>query len=58
MNARDASSPCVGVCALDRSGYCRGCWRTIAEISAWPRLSPEDRARILVEVATRQALVK
>jgi predicted Fe-S protein YdhL (DUF1289 family) len=30
----DIDSPCIDVCMLDRdSGLCRGCHRTIAEIS-------------------------
>jgi predicted Fe-S protein YdhL (DUF1289 family) len=30
------ASPCTQVCQIDaRSGYCRGCLRTLDEIAAW-----------------------
>jgi predicted Fe-S protein YdhL (DUF1289 family) len=39
-----ATSPCTGVCALDRrTGLCIGCGRTTAEITAWPYMSEAQR---------------
>lgn len=43
-------SPCVGVCALDASGYCEGCFRTGAEIAAWRSLSDTERRHLMFEV--------
>lgn len=40
-------SPCISVCALDEQGYCRGCLRTLPEISGWARLSSEQQWGII-----------
>jgi predicted Fe-S protein YdhL (DUF1289 family) len=49
-------TPCVDICEIDRdSGLCRGCGRTIAEISGWGSMSAEDRRRIMRELASRKA---
>lgn len=41
---RAVLSPCIGICALDEDGLCRGCHRTGDEIAAWSRL--DDAARL------------
>jgi predicted Fe-S protein YdhL (DUF1289 family) len=43
-------TPCVGICLLDRDGYCEGCFRTVDEIAAWATLSDAERSRIMREV--------
>lgn len=40
-------SPCIGICSLDASGLCRGCQRTIDEISRWSLMSAEERERLM-----------
>jgi uncharacterized protein len=48
-------SPCVAICVLDpASGYCRGCWRTIDEISRWLQLSREEKRRVLAALPARR----
>jgi predicted Fe-S protein YdhL (DUF1289 family) len=48
-------SPCIAVCVLDPArGYCRGCWRTIDEISQWLLLSREEKRRILAALPARR----
>lgn len=37
-----------------QTGTCRGCHRTLAEITDWSRLSDTQRSRILAKVAQRQ----
>jgi len=55
MRAWDIPSPCVGICRLDPdSGFCQGCWRTIAEISAWPGLDAAGRLALLDRLAERE----
>ena len=55
MSAAEPISPCIAVCVLDpKSGYCRGCLRTIAEISAWVSLDAEGKRRILAALAQRR----
>lgn len=46
-------SPCIQVCRLDEKQVCLGCRRTLDEIVAWPRLSAEDKAALLDELAGR-----
>ena len=56
MSAGDPVSPCVAVCILDQaSGFCRGCYRTIAEIAAWSDLGGDEKRRIIAELPSRKA---
>ena len=53
MNGR-VLSPCNDVCQLDaKSGWCLGCGRTGAEIQAWPRMSEEERVRLMAAMPAR-----
>jgi predicted Fe-S protein YdhL (DUF1289 family) len=55
MNDADPSSPCTAVCVLDSdTGYCRGCFRTVAEISAWGSLGRTEKLRILAALPARR----
>ncbi|MEO1248749.1 MAG: DUF1289 domain-containing protein [Pseudomonadota bacterium] len=37
-------SPCVSVCRIDTTnGFCRGCLRTLDEITQWPSLTDEEK---------------
>ena len=41
------SSPCISLCEIENTtGFCRGCARTLHEISFWTRYSPEERKAI------------
>jgi predicted Fe-S protein YdhL (DUF1289 family) len=52
-------SPCIDVCQLDPlAGLCIGCGRTVAEITAWARLTPEQRREIMAELPARLADLK
>jgi len=45
----------MNICVINaESGYCQGCFRTIEEISEWPKLSPDDRARIIQQLDRRR----
>jgi hypothetical protein len=47
-------SPCNDVCQLDgKSGWCLGCGRTGVEIAAWPRMSDEERQRLMAQMPAR-----
>lgn len=49
------ASPCNKVCSIDRrTGFCLGCWRTGAEIGAWPGLDDAARRALLAELARRR----
>jgi uncharacterized protein len=43
MVERAPSSPCLNICTLDERGVCRGCFRTLAEIADWTRMTVADR---------------
>lgn len=52
----DALSPCVEVCSIDETtGYCYGCGRTLSEIADWPRMTPEEKRRVLAELDERKS---
>jgi predicted Fe-S protein YdhL (DUF1289 family) len=46
------TSPCIGVC-IPSQGVCTGCGRTMAEVSNWVFLSPEERQRVRHLAASR-----
>ena len=49
-------SPCIDVCEMDaRSGLCKGCFRTIDEITAWSRLDDDGKRAVLDRIAEREA---
>ena len=49
-------SPCVRVCVIDASsGWCRGCWRTLDEISFWVRYTSEERHQVMQHLEARRA---
>ena len=53
---RPIVSPCVSVCIIDpQSGLCRGCKRTLDEISRWVVMSDEQRLAVLDALPGRAA---
>ncbi|MDE0921151.1 MAG: DUF1289 domain-containing protein [Arenicellales bacterium] len=50
-------TPCVGICLMDSiTGFCRGCDRTIEEISNWSRYSDEEAKEVLSAIEKRKNL--
>lgn len=50
-------SPCVSVCRMSPdTGWCEGCFRTLAEITAWSRAADADKRRVWALVAQRAGL--
>lgn len=50
----EVASPCTGVCRIDeRSGWCVGCARTLAEIAAWSTLSDDHKRCVRSALALR-----
>lgn len=50
----EVDSPCVKLCTIHPAArICVGCHRTIDEISAWSRLSPDARRAIMAELPGR-----
>lgn len=52
----EIESPCIKTCVIHpETRLCVGCARSIDEISAWSRMSPEERRRIMEELPARSA---
>lgn len=50
------ASPCTNICTLDdATGWCRGCGRTITEISNWSAKPPAERLTIRAALPARMA---
>ena len=47
-------SPCINVCTLDALDVCRGCYRNLAEITAWGRLTAEQQWRVVRAAENRR----
>lgn len=49
-------SPCVSICELDeRSGSCKGCYRTLREIAAWGAMTDADKLQVWERIQARQS---
>ncbi|MFN4058935.1 MAG: DUF1289 domain-containing protein [Roseinatronobacter sp.] len=47
-------SPCINICVIDPSSrLCKGCLRTIDEITTWSRLSDAQRRSLMAELPSR-----
>ena len=46
QTAETAESPCIKVCLLDLDRRCRGCGRTVDEITRWRDMTREERVAI------------
>jgi predicted Fe-S protein YdhL (DUF1289 family) len=52
---RHPPSPCTGVCRIDqRTGWCKGCKRTLDEIADWTMLGPSEKQVVLAQLPGRQ----
>jgi predicted Fe-S protein YdhL (DUF1289 family) len=47
-------TPCEKICIVDAaSSLCRGCGRSLDEITRWTRYSDAERARVMAELPPR-----
>lgn len=54
----EVESPCVKLCVVHpQARICMGCHRTIEEIAAWSRMTPEARRATMAELPGRAALI-
>ena len=55
MNEEPIESPCNDVCKLDeQTGWCLGCYRTLAEIGSWSSLAAADKRAVIERSAKRR----
>ena len=47
------STPCIGVCQYVNEDICRGCFRTLDEISNWALMTEEERKEIMKKLDER-----
>ncbi len=51
-------SPCISVCEMDEaSSSCKGCFRTLAEISQWSRMGDAEKLVVWQQIEARQVPV-
>lgn len=52
----EIESPCVKICVIHpQTRLCVGCARSIDEIGAWSRMTPEARRAVMAELPGRSA---
>lgn len=50
----EVESPCIKICVIHaESRLCTGCLRSIDEIGAWSRMTPEARREVMAELPNR-----
>jgi len=55
----EIDSPCINICVIHPAArLCTGCLRSIDEITAWSRLSPEERQAVMAELPSRAGQLK
>ena len=55
----EIESPCIKVCVIHPAErLCTGCLRTIDEITAWSRMTPETRREVMEELPSRAGRLK
>ncbi|WP_300651624.1 DUF1289 domain-containing protein [Hydrogenophaga sp.] len=51
-------SPCISVCEMDEARFaCKGCFRTIPEISQWSRMADAEKLAVWQLIEARQVPV-
>mgnify|MGYP000023530938 CR=1 FL=1 len=54
----EIESPCVKLCVVHpEARICTGCYRSIDEITAWSRMTPEARREVMATLPERQSLL-
>ncbi|NVO22754.1 DUF1289 domain-containing protein [Donghicola sp. C2-DW-16] len=52
----EIESPCIKICVIHpETRLCTGCLRTIDEITAWSRMTPDLRRKVMGELPSREA---
>ena len=50
----EIESPCIKICVIEpASRLCTGCLRSIDEIGAWSRMTPEARSEVMADLPSR-----
>ncbi|QWD12476.1 DUF1289 domain-containing protein [Polynucleobacter paneuropaeus] len=48
-------SPCKNFCEIDpQNGYCRGCYRTLTEITSWSVMTDAEKLAVYAHLSERR----
>ena len=51
----EVPSPCINVCSVDEDvGLCRGCYRSLDEVTHWTVMSNEQKKEVLETLPERK----
>ncbi|MGH1412227.1 MAG: DUF1289 domain-containing protein [Pelagimonas sp.] len=54
----EVQSPCIQICVIHpEARLCTGCLRSIDEITAWSKLTNEERSQIMATLPDRQSQI-
>ncbi|MGB1035399.1 MAG: DUF1289 domain-containing protein [Primorskyibacter sp.] len=57
-NRNEIESPCVKICVIHpQARLCTGCLRSIDEITAWGRMTPQARRAVIKDLPDRTSLI-
>jgi len=49
------TSPCIKICRIDENnGYCIGCYRSLSEITGWPKFKTSEKIMINLKLYKRK----
>lgn len=55
----EVESPCINICVVHPDArICTGCLRSIDEITAWSKMTPDERRAVMAELPERKSLLK
>jgi hypothetical protein len=46
----NVDSPCIGICSTLFDDVCKGCGRTILEVSNWVAMTPEEKKQVWTRI--------
>jgi predicted Fe-S protein YdhL (DUF1289 family) len=49
-SAENVDSPCIGICSTLFDDICKGCGRTILEVSNWVAMTPEEKNQVWMRI--------
>lgn len=54
----EVKSPCIKICVIHpEARLCTGCLRSIDEITAWSRMTPQARRAVIAELPARSGQI-
>ena len=51
-------SPCIGVCTMNKQGYCIGCLRNRTERQTWHQMSDDEKRRVILLITRRAKRIR